>query len=308
MKIKYFIISKKYILVLLITLIIYLLFGILFSNTINKSFYSYETFNNCTSKYIAYDKREFEDNCYYYYGKNISFNLSTGDSIRLDAEVYQFITNKEYDLKSLLNYKNIVEGDYRDLENNEIAIPDDLASKFNLKIGDKLYLNAQIAYEIIYIFKDLYDIKNASINSSDNVIFIGGDSLLNSSYNYAYFGNDFGVYNEVYTLSNIKFDFLKTNILYLLLNCIIIVAVNICVTMMFSKSLKHCLYKDLVSGSKKNYNITLFIINILLYIIPIIIPILILLILDNYFSAIVLFGTNLIILILRIIYLRIKIS
>ena len=99
MGIKSLLISKKFLISFAVNIIFLTLIGFLFSSSINSSIYSLKTWNNCESSYIAYDTREFDNNCYYYFGKNVSVNLSTGDSIRVNTDVYQFVNGKKYDIR-----------------------------------------------------------------------------------------------------------------------------------------------------------------------------------------------------------------
>lgn len=299
--------TKKFIIVFAINIIFLFLVGLSFASTINDSFNSLQTWNNCESDYIAYDSREFDNNCYYYYGKNISVNLSTGDSIRLNTEVYQFINGKTYDYKSLLNDKNIVKGQYSNLNGNEIAIPISLANKYNLNIGDNVYLFGRDSYEIKYIFKDLYDIKSPSIYSSGNVVFIGNDLPVYSSYLYSGFNSGSAVYNEVYSFSKAKEEFLITGFGFITLISILTIFIQIGISIIFRKAELKNLYKDCVSGSKRNYLRSLVGVNVMMHILPALIASIVLIALGYYASTIAVMCSIVIFVVIKIMSLKIKI-
>lgn len=105
MKIWSFVKNKKFILSFLLSTLILTLIGASFSQPINKSYYSYKTWDNCTSKYVAYDSREFDKNYYYYYGDEVTLSPNSGDGILIKADVYQFVDDVTYDDGSLLNKK-----------------------------------------------------------------------------------------------------------------------------------------------------------------------------------------------------------
>lgn len=67
------------------------------------------------------------------------------------------------------------------------------------------------------------------------------------------------------------------------------------------------LYKDCVSGSKKKYNRSLFGVNCLLHFIPLLIASIVLALMKNVISGISIFCTTLIFLIIKVIYLKVKI-
>lgn len=301
--------TKKYWVTLVFNILLVSLIGLSFSSFINVSSYNLQTWNNTTSKYVAYDARKFSTNCYVYYGKSISFNLSEGDSIRIIADIYQFIEGNSYDEKSLLNKKNIVSGIYKELNGNEIAIPDNIAKEYSLNIGDIIYLNANIAYTIKYIFRNLYDIKKPNIDSNNGVIFIGSTiKKLSSNYTYAVFDNISKDYNEVYLFSKIINKFKFDKFLYLFIEIGLSLIVQIVITFMYKKSELSNLYKDLICGSKKRYYRSLLGVNFFIHLMPMLIASLILLILNNILISICLVISSLIYFVLKVIAYRIKIS
>lgn len=307
MGIRSLLISKKFLISFAVNIIFLTLIGFLFSSSINSSIYSLKTWNNCESSYIAYDTREFDNNCYYYFGKNVSVNLSTGDSIRVNTDVYQFVNGKKYDNRSLLNQDNIKDGKYADLKANEIAIPESMSKKYNLNIGNHLYVFGTKEYTIQYVFRNLYDIKNPSIDSNGSVVFIGGETAITEFTYYAVFGNTNAVYNEVYTFSKAKSTFIGTTTVYCCLTAILSLIVELVIMFFFRKAEMKNLYVDWISGSKFNYCRSLIGVNMLIYFAPAMLSSTILAFTANYLSSIVIVSTALIFTITKMLVMRIKI-
>lgn len=307
MKIGSFIKTPKFIISFVLNVMFLTLFGGIFSQSINQSFYSYKTWNNCTSKYVFYDSRKFAKNCYYYYGDNVIVSLNSGDGILIKADVYQFIDGITYDNGSLLNENNIVSGNYSDLKNCEIAIPSTIADKYKLKIGDSLILDDAFSFKVKYIFRNLYDIKEPSITNSSNVIFIGYENLLKVEYIYAGFSSNANVFNKVYLFEKAKSDFLKTIYIYLGLTMILALLPEIVILLIYRKQEKTNLYIELISGSKISYFQSLIFVNLLLHALPVLIASSFLTIFRCYLSAVALTATVLIITLIKCVVLRVKI-
>lgn len=307
MKIGSLIKTKKFLLSFLFNAIILTLIGVSFSIPINQSFYSYETWNNCTSRYIAYDSRKFEKNYYYYYGDNVPVSLKSGDGILVKADVYQFIDEIVYDNGSLLNEKNVVDGRYSNLVNGEIAIPSTIADKYGLKIGDSLVLDDTLNFKVKYIFRNLYDIKEPSIANSENVVFIGYEKLLDAKYVYAGFSSDTAVFNDVYTFAKAKSAFLKTLYIYIGITVVLALIAQMVIILIYRKQEKANLYKDLISGSKTSYFQSLIIVNLLLHVLPVLIATSILIALGCNLSGLALTVGVLMITVAKCIILRVKV-
>ncbi len=307
MGVRSLLISQKFLISFAVNIVFLALIGFLFSSSINSSVYSLETWKNCESSYIAYDAREFDNNCYYYFGKNVSVNLSTGDSVRVNADVYQFVNGKKYDNRSLLNQNNVMNGEYADLKANEIAIPESLSKKYNLNIGDHLYVFGTNEHTIQYVFRNLYDIKNPSIDSNGSVVFIGGDTAIAEFDYYAGFGSINAVYNEVYTFSKAKSAFAGTTIVYCCLTATLSAIVELVIMFFFRKAEMKNLYVDWISGSKSNYCRSLIGVNALIYFVPAMLSSMILAVTANYLSSIVIVSTAFIFTIAKMLVMRIKI-
>lgn len=285
MKIGSFVKTKKFILSFFFNSLILTLIGFSFSNSVNESYSSYETWNNCTSKYIAYDSRKFDKNYYCYFGDDVSVALSRGDGILLNADVYQFIDGVAYDDGSLLNEKNIADGTYSILRDNEIAIPKRIANKYNLKIGDVLYLNGSLKSIVKYVFRDFYNIKEPSIGNDKNVVFVGSGKPMSKEFVYAGFSSETSVFNEAYPFSKPKFEFLVTMLMYLGAISVLALVAELAIVLIYRKQEKANLYKILISGSKTDYYQSLIVVNLLLHILPVLIASVILASIGCYLNA-----------------------
>lgn len=307
MKIGSLVKTKKYVLSFFLNTLILTLIGLSFSRPINKSYCSYETWSNCTSKYVAYDSRKFDKNYYYYFGDRVPVALNGGDAILIKAEVYQFIDGTAYDDGSLLNEKNVVDGVYSTLDNNEIAIPDTIANKYGLKIGDALYVNDSLRPKVKYVFRNLYDIKDPSIDSDRNVVFVGFDSPILEKFIYAGFSNETAVFNEVYPFSKPKSEFLETMFIYLGMTCILALAAELALILIYRKQEKANLYKDLISGSKADYCQSLIVVNLLLHMLPALIASAVLASIRCFLSALTMVSVVLILSLIKCIVLRLRV-
>lgn len=307
MRLKSLFVTKKYLITLVINIILIVFIGISFSSIINNSIYNLLTWSNTTSAYVAYDHREFAKNTYVYYGKNIFFTLEKGDSIKIDADIYQFIDNKVYDDRTLLNRKNIVSGSYMELKGNEIAIPESIHNRYSLNIGSFIYLDSSQPFEIKYIFRNLYNIKNPMIDSDENVMFIGAtNSKLHYDYIYAVFDNITKEYNEVYLFSKATIKFKQDALIYLSIELILVLLIQILITIMYKKAELKNLYKDLLSGDKNRYFESLFGVNSLIHLLPMLVSSAILLIFKEFLIGMSIIATALLYYIFKVMIYRIK--
>lgn len=246
-----------------------LLFGFLFRGWISGSLSLLTTWKNTGSTYVAYDTREFKDNCYVYYGDNVKVNLSSGDSVRVKCDLYQFIENGNYDLRSPLNEKNVIDGKYSDLNSSEIAIPQSVSSQYQLNISDLLYINGNKEYTVKYIFRDLGNIKEVNLKTGNLAIFIGADSKkLTESYQFAVFDNSTRDFNEIYLFSKTLYH-TKINLIIGLSLCVVLFSISILLSCLLIKKAEYFqLYKCYVSGDRKGYKKTLYGINFMLILVP----------------------------------------
>lgn len=201
--------TYKFSIIFSIEIIFFIALGLIFSGFVSSLEYKLETYGDCESTYIAYDSREFENNCYVYYGKHLNFNLSKGDSVRINCESYQFIDKVKYDAKSLINEKNVIYGEYKILDTSEIAIPEYVHKHYKLNVDDFLYLNGTEEYKIKFVFRDIGDVKNIKSNSTEISLFFGKTKQpIISQFKYAVFDNNSNSYNEIYLFSNHIINFL----------------------------------------------------------------------------------------------------
>ena len=309
MIIKNLIHSKKFICIVFLNFILLISFGFAFSNLIEKSYSGIRTWSNCDSTYIAFDNRKFDENCYAYYGDEIKVNLNEGDSVQIKTDVYQFLEDVHYDSKSILNQKNTVEGVYAPLVGNTTAIPISIANKYNLDVGDYLYLTGENKYQIEFIFNDVYDVKKPSINSDDSVIVIGSNTeFLNQKIYYAVFDTKSVVYNEVYLFKNAINGFVQSLSLYSGIQILLILSSEVIFYIFYRKQEKQNLYKIVISGSKKNYYKSLIGFNSYLYIFPGLLASFVLIIFGNYICSLINISIVFLISLTIILSLRLKIK
>lgn len=307
MKIGSLVKTKKFILSFFLNTLILTLIGFSFSRPVNKSYYSYETWNNCTSKYVAYDSRKFDKNYYYYFGDRVSVALNNGDGVLIKADVYQFIDGVTYDDGSLLNEKNVVDGFYSTLDDNEIAISDTVANKYGLKIGDALYVNDSLKPKVKYVFRNLYDIKEPSIDNDGNVVFVGFNSPILEKFIYAGFSNETTVFNEAYPFSKPKTKFLEIMFIYLGMTCVLALAAELALILVYRKQEKANLYEDLISGSKADYCQSLIVVNLLLHMLPALMASAVLASIRHFLSALTVVSVVLIVSLIKCIVLRLRV-
>ena len=261
--------TGKFCLSVLIEIMLFLVVGFLLSSPIKKFVGTIETFKNCDSSYVAYDSRKFENNCFIFHGENVKVNLSLGDSIRVKADVYQFLDDVNYDDKSIINKKNIVAGDYVNLVGNQIAISQRTMEKYNLNIGDYLYLNNSSKYEIVFVFEYIHNIKEPTIQYTGDVVFIGTSSEnLSSDYKFAVFDNISKEYNEIFIFNKYIHKIEITLYYYVGLTLLIYAIVQMTIILIFRKQEIKNLYKVAINGRKLRYNVTLYGFNGLLLILP----------------------------------------
>ncbi len=241
-----------------------------FNNLINKSYAGIKTWSNTESTYVAYDSRTFDNNCFAYYGKALTFNLiKEKESIRLPSFSYQFLEGVNYDLKSLINEKNIIVGSFSKLKDNEIAISKTLSDKYKKEIGDSLYLNGSVEYRVKYITADFYAVNEASINSDTSSIFVGSSSTsIGQIESYAVFDNVSREYNKVFSFQKIKNNFRSSFIIGFCSFSLTIVALLSFSLLFYKKSKMVTLNQSALTGSSMLVNRDLLTINFWIFILP----------------------------------------
>lgn len=138
-------------------------------------------FNNSGKyDYIAISDSRYNRNNYYYYG--IDARFYTKNNKKISAYVIMEL-DSIYDNEAVINDNNIIEGKYKLLKENEIAVSYNISKNFNLSIGDNIYfynisLNQKFKNEIKYIFKSSYGLYDIDVNNNYGIILMG----LNENY------------------------------------------------------------------------------------------------------------------------------
>lgn len=303
---RYLLGQKRVILTILFCVILFVAIGLAFVNTINQALQGFDTWRNTDSTYVAYDSVEFGSNCYVYYGKDVYFGLGNTLTV-INAEAYQFIDGKTYDNRSLFNEKNVIDGQFSRLQGNEIAVPRAVAKKYNLAIGDSVYLFREEEYTVKFIFNDVYEIKNVGIYSDGNVVLVGASEYLYHKYQYAVFDNVSRQYNEVYLFSNTRKEFARSLILFLAVDVVLVAAVSLVNVLIFAKSKRKTLYKLHVAGNVKGYYKALFGVGALLLVCPAALASAVLMLIGSFAVAIAICAVVLVIYLAELLYLRLKI-
>lgn len=301
--------TKRFWISFAIEALMFSLIGVLFSGIINNSFKVLETWSNCDSSYIAYDSRKFDDNCYAFYGNDVRVNLSRGDSIRIKSDVYQFLENVNYDSRSLLNEKNVIAGEYKELSSNEMCISAYLSKEYGINIGDRLFVDGTDEYTIKYIYRDFGNIKEPKIQTEDSVLFLGVSSNpLRSSYQFAVFNNVTKDYNNIY-IFNKALKPIKNNLIIYSLICsvLFVIPAVISIVLSWKPETKH-LYKVFISGDRKRFLGTILAYNFLILILPALLSGFAILILGSWVIACYLFGVCMLAFITKMLCLRLKIN
>ena len=279
--------TKRFSITFISKMILFVIIGLLFSYFVSNSQSCIATYNNCEASYIAYDSRKFDENCYRYYGKDLHFNLSSGDSIRINCETYQFLDNVIYDNKSLINSKNVINGIYSILEPNQIAIPDYASHEYKVNIGDSLFLNGLFEYKIKYIFRNIGNIKEIKQNSTDVTIFIGKtNNPIQDKFKFAIFDNSTKDFNEVFLFLKGLLSLKKDIWVFTIIPTILFFFIQLISNIIFKKLEKKQLYKAAIGGSLSRYNQVLYGFNALLLLLPSIICSIIITFFGNYLIAI----------------------
>ena len=255
-----------------------------FNNLILESYSGLRTWRNTDSTYVAYDSRKFEENCFVYYGKSLTFNVEREkESIKLPSYCYQYIGDVEYNSKSILNEKNVIRGVYSKLSGREIAIPESISNHYKKTIGDYFYLNGNIAYTIKYITADFYSIYDATIKSDASSIFVGSSNeLLGAKESYAVFDNISRDYNQVFSFKHITDNFRNTFIIGISSFSLIIIGILIFNILFYKKEKIATLNESSLCGIKSLVIKDLLVMNVSTIVVPFVATVVLFFFLKNY--------------------------
>ena len=249
---------------------------------ISKSYSGLRAWEDTESTYVAYDARVFENDCYLYYGKNLTFNLEKEkESVKLPSYCYQFLPDVSYGGKSLLNEKNVIQGRYAELGPGEMAIPLSLSRHYHKNVGDSFYLNGETPYTVKYVTRDFYAIKEASINSGETAIFVGFSATpLGQIESCAVFDNVSREYNKVVSFRPIRDGFRRSFVIG-----IAAIFLLTLILVFYRKDKRATLNESSLSGDMSRVNKDLMVIDTFTIVIPFLIPVCLFLGLGNYWIA-----------------------
>lgn len=133
-------------------------------------------FNNINKyDYIILSNNKYKYNSYSYYANDSKFFLK--DNKKINALVLMELEN-EYNDYAVISKNNVVKGEYKILDNNELAVSQNIANRFKLKINDAIYFDnistgKKEEYTIKYIFSDAYGIFEADVDNNFGIILMG---------------------------------------------------------------------------------------------------------------------------------------
>lgn len=151
----------------------------------------YETKNNNAIGILS--SINLANDMFYYYDENrVLFFLGddTSESVNgFTGIVIQEIKETNYTDLSYYTNENIYKGDFRSLEMNEIVVSKDLSDKFNLHVGDKVYVTINrdsVELQIASILKPTNHIIHTNPDRQTGLILINKYLDLKSTYEYNY--------------------------------------------------------------------------------------------------------------------------
>lgn len=211
---RYILKTKKYYITVLVLSVVCIAIALCFSSAWNNVADARKTYSNCTASVVAYDSIPEEADSYANFESNVKVALQQGDGITLNVLVYQFLEDTEYTSNSIVNEDNVLYGDYSVLQYGEIAIPESVSEKYNLNIGDTLYVDS-LECEIKYIYRDIYLIYEVEFYNSQTVVFTGIDTVsLEARENYCVFQPSGVIHNRIESLSDVRAELISMQAVY----------------------------------------------------------------------------------------------
>ncbi len=205
-----------------------LLIAVVLNDTLDRSYTTMRTFDKCKAELLVYDMLPQGKNTYKYL-EGVYVKRDPNRDEYISTELYQFLDDCEYDDLSIINVKNVVKGDYRVLENGEIAVPLRMAKKNDLSVGSELYLNNKLC-KVVFIFADVYRIYEVNFSSNTNAVFVGKDTFSENDGMYCAFIVDDGkVHNRIEPLLNVKKKLSVNTVTFAVINTILtLIALGVC--------------------------------------------------------------------------------
>ena len=268
-QIKYILKTKSYYLTCLLLIVILLAITFSFSGQWIRTTETLRTFNNFSADNIAYDRLPDVKDSFANFERNITVSKKQEEGEGINAFVYQFLDNSIYTNKSIINSSNIVKGEFKILERNEIAVPQSIAKNYKLNLEDIIYVD-QKPCKIKFIFKDIYQIFTVNFSKSQTIVFVGEGTIdLKNVASYCNFDPAATVHQKMYNINEIRNNLFIQSIIYVIILSVLSIFSTIFISF-FRRKEEIKTYKNYRYAGGNNLFYNLFVIESI-FIIPCII-------------------------------------
>ena len=135
-----------------------------------------ETFKKCSADIIGIDPFYEESDSYAILDESVVISVSKEDGEALNLKAIQFLNGCKYTDASIINAKNICDGEYRVLKKNEIALPKSVAKENSLNVNNTVYVDG-VECAIKYLYEDIYQITAVDFSVKQTVALVGVDTI-----------------------------------------------------------------------------------------------------------------------------------
>lgn len=135
-----------------------------------------ETFKKCSADIIGIDPFFEETDSYAILGDSVMISVRKEEGETLNLKAIQFLNGCKYSDASIVNEKNIYDGEYQILKKNEVALPKSVAKENNLVVNDIVYVDG-VECTIKYLFEDIYQITAVDFSVKQTVALFGIDTI-----------------------------------------------------------------------------------------------------------------------------------
>ncbi len=266
-RIGYILKTKNYYLTCLILTILYLIISFSFSNYWMRTSETLKTFNQCSASIIAYDTIADTKDSFANYERNVRVALREEDGESFNVFAYQFLENTRYSDKTIINSKNVIFGDFKVLETNEIAIPNSIAKQYHLQVGDRVFVAGKKC-ELKFIFRDVYQIYEVNYSISQTIVLLGINTIENDIeiVNYCNFDPAETMHQQLRNLNPIRNKLVVQRMVYFI-NISLIIAICSLIVMLFRRKEEIRSFRNYRFSGGKLIIVKLLLIE-LIYIIP----------------------------------------
>ena len=214
-RIGYILKTKNYYITCLILTILFLVISLAFTKVWTRTTETLKTFNQCSANTIAYDTIPDTKDSFANFERNVRVSLTEEEGESVNVYVYQFLENINYTDKTIVNFQNIVSGDFTVLGINEIAIPNSVAKQYNLSVGDSIFVDGK-SCELKFVFRDIYQIYDVNFSISQTVVLVGTNTVVGADVvNYCNFDPAETVHQQMRNLNPIRKNLSSQRTVYL---------------------------------------------------------------------------------------------